>query len=107
MKSWLGVRMLSHRNIGAIVNVDIDTATPVTVMMMNKALLSARSGEAGRTFIFCHPMVKLYLDQIGKTEFMNTSYGDSRADFQLETWNGVPIVTSYNFVEGAETNISL
>jgi len=74
-------------------------------MMMNKALLSARSGEAGRTFIFCHPMVKLYLDQIGKTEFMNTSYGDSRADFQLETWNGVPIVTSYNFVEGAETNI--
>jgi hypothetical protein len=107
MKSWLGVRMLSHRNIGSIVNVDLDTATPLTVMMMNKALLSARSGEAGRTFIFCHPMVKLYLDNIGKIQFMGTEYGDSKADFQLEAWNGVPIVTSYNFVEGAETNISV
>lgn len=107
MKTFVGVRMLSHRNIGAIVNIDINTANPFTIMMMNKALLSARAGEMGSTFIFCHPKVKLYLDAIGKTERMRTTFTDRAANFELDTWNGVPIVTSYNFVDGAETNISL
>lgn len=107
MKTFVGVRMLSHRNIGAIVNIDVTTANPLTKMMMNKALLSARAGDAGKTMIFCHPTVKLYLEEIGKVESLTTTYSEKAANFQLDTWNGIPIVTSYNFVDGAETNISL
>lgn len=107
MKTYMGVRMLSHRNVGAIVNIDVTTAAPLTKMMVNKALLSARSGEAGKTMIMCHPTVKLYLEDIGKIQSIQTSYGEKAADFQLETWNGVPIVTSYNFMDGTEINISV
>lgn len=107
MKAFLGIRMLSHRNIGAIVNIDISAANPLTKMMMNKALLSARYGEAGKTFIFCHPTVKLYLEEIGKIESLQTAYSERAADFRLDTWNGIPIITSYNFADGSETNISL
>jgi len=107
MKAYVGVRMLSPRNIGGIVNIDITAATPFTKMMVNKALLAARSGEAGRTMIMCHPTVKLYLEDIGKIQTIQTEYGQHAADFTLETWNGIPIVTSYNFMDGTETNISL
>ena len=107
MKTFVGVRMLSWRNIGAIVNIDVTTATPMTVMMVNKALLAARSGEAGKTMIMCHPAVKLILEDIGKIQYMQTQYGQSGANFMLETWNGIPLVTSYNFMDGTEANISL
>lgn len=107
MKTFVGVRMLSWRNIGAIVNIDITQPTPLTIMMMNKALLAARSGEAGRTVILCHPMVKLYLQDIGKIQFMQTNFGDKAVNWEFETWNGIQIITSYNFMDGTETNISL
>ena len=107
MKTFLGVRMLSERNIAAIVNIDVTTAAPLTKMMVNKALLSARSGEAGKTVILCHPTVKLFLEDIGKIQTIQTSYSERAADFTLETWNGVPIITSYNFMDGTETNISV
>lgn len=107
MKTFVGVRMLSHRNIAALVNIDVTAAAPFTKMMVNKALLAARSGEAGKTVILCHPMVKLYLEDIGKIQTIQTMYSERAADFTLETWNGIPIITSYNFMQGTETNISL
>ena len=107
MKTFVGVRMLSWKNIGAIVNIDLTQPAPFTVMMINKALLAARSGEAGKTMIMCHPAVKLYLEEIGKVQWMQTQYGQNAANFMLETWNGIPLVTSYNFMDGTETNISV
>lgn len=107
MKTYMGVRMLSHRNIGAIVNIDLDTSTPLTKMMIEKALLAARVGEAGKAMIMCHPKVKLYLADIGKTNYMQASYGDKNVDLRVDTWDGVPIVTSYNFMDQAESNVVL
>ena len=107
MKTYLGVRMLSHRNIGAIVNIDLAAATPLTRMMVEKALLAARNGEAGKTMIVCHPKVRLALAAIGKTEFMQAGYGEKGVDLRVDTWDGVPIVTSYNFMDAGETNITL
>ena len=107
MKTYLGVRMLSHRNIGAIVNIDPTTATPLTRKMVEKALLSARTGEAGKAMIMCHPQIGLLLQDIGKVQQLSTEYTQKAADFRLESWNGVPLVTSYNFMDGTETNISV
>ena len=106
MKSWLGVRMLSHRNIGAIVNIDL-SGNGLTIDLMEEALLQARVGEAGKSIIMCHPRVKNRLAKIGKTEFMQSNYGDKNVDFRFDTWSGVPIITSYNFMDGTETNITL
>jgi len=107
MKTYVGVRMLSPRNIAAIVNIDLNEPTPFTVKTVNEMLLSARVGESGSSFIMCHPRVKLYLDEIGKTERLMTNFVDQKANFEITSWNGVPIVTSYNFVDGAEANIAL
>lgn len=107
MKTYMGVRMLSHRNIGAIVNIDLDTATPFTRKMVNQALLSARNGEAGKTMLICHPQVKLWLNEIGKVESLRTGVEDKDVKHQIESWDGATLVTSYNFMDRAEANISL
>ena len=107
MKTFMGVRMLSHRNIAAIVNIDAEEATPLTRQMVEKALLSARVGEAGKSMILCHPRVKLILEDVGKIQHIQTEYGQKAADFRLETWDGVNIVTSYNFMDGTEADISV
>jgi len=107
MKTYMGVRMLSYRNIAAIVNIKLTASTPLTKMMVEKALLAARVGEAGKAMILCHPKVKLYLADIGKVQYMQSTYSEKGVDFRVDTWDGVPIVTSYNFVDGAETDITL
>lgn len=107
MKTYLGVRMLSHRNIGAIVNINLGAATPLTKMMVEKALLSARVGEAGKAMIICHPKVAIYLNDIAKTQYIQSSYSDKDVDFGIDRWGKVPIITSYNFMDGAEAAISL
>lgn len=107
MKTYLGVRMLSHRNIGAIVNINLGAATPLTKMMVEKAMLSARVGEGGKTMIVCHPKVALYLNDIAKIQYIQSSYSDKDVDFGIDRWGRVPIVTSYNFMDGAEAAITL
>lgn len=107
MLTFVGVRMLSPRNVSGIVNIDADAATPLTKKMIQTALLKARIGTAGKAMIICHPTVKLLLEDIGKIQQIETSYSDKNANFRLETWDGVPIVASYNFMDATETNISL
>jgi hypothetical protein len=107
MKTYVGVRMLSHRNIAAIVNIDITRDAPLTVDMVEEALLQARSGESGRTYILTHPRIRNLMAKIGKTEFMNAAYGDKDLDFRLDRWSGIPVVTSYNFMSGTEANVTV
>jgi hypothetical protein len=107
MKTYIGVRMLSWRNISSIVNIDLTEATPFTARMVDEALLAARVGEAGSTMIMCHPKVKLWLQEIGKVQRLETTFGDKAVNHEIDTWNGVKIVTSYNFMDGTETNITV
>ncbi|MDR2820957.1 MAG: hypothetical protein LBB60_10580 [Desulfovibrio sp.] len=107
MKTYIGMRMLSFRNISSIVNIDMAGATPFTARMVDEALLAARVGEAGKTLIMCHPKVKLWLQEIGKVQRLETTFGDTAVNHGIESWNGVPVVTSYNFMDGSETNITV
>lgn len=107
MKTYMGVRMLSYKNAAAIVNIDLSTATPLTVDMVEKALLAARVGEAGKTMIVCHPKVKLALAKIGKTNFLQSGYSEKGPDFRVDTWDGIPIMTTYNMMDAAESNVVL
>ena len=72
---------------------------------MDKLLIDARAGQ--NTFIFCHPAVKAYLGTTCKLEHMSLVVGDTGFSTQIEAWNGVPIVTSFNFDNGTETAVSL
>jgi hypothetical protein len=107
MKTFMGVRMLSFRNISTIVNIDRTEATPFTASMVDEALLAARVGEAGTTVIMCHPKIKLWLQEIGKVQRLETTFGDKAVNHEIESWNGVPVVTSYNFMDGSEAKITV
>ena len=108
LKTYFGLQLANTDYVSAIVNCDItnDTAnarTFPTAMMIDDMLADARAGQ--NTFIFCHPKVKSYLGTTCRLDHYSiTNNGISTV---IDAWNGVPIITSFNFDNGTESNISL
>ena len=110
LKTYFGLQLANPDYVSAIVNCDIESddasaRTFPTMRQMDKLLIDARAGQ--NTFIFCHPAVKAYLGTTCKLEHMSLVVGDTGFSTQIEAWNGVPIVTSFNFDNGTETAVSL
>ncbi len=109
LKTYFGVQLANPDYVSAIVNCDIDSDTSSartfpTMRQMDKLLIDARAGQ--NTFIFCHPAVKAYLGTTCKLEHMTLVSGNGFST-QINAWNGVPIITSFNFDNGTETAVSL
>lgn len=109
LKTYFGVQLANPDYVSAIVNCDIDSDTSSartfpTMRQMDKLLIDARAGQ--NTFIFCHPAVKAYLGTTCKLEHMTLVSGNGFST-QIDAWNGVPIITSFNFDNGTETAVSL
>lgn len=108
-KGHLGNLMATKRNVGAIVNISAKadaTAGGLTPEMIEHLLLSVRVGTPGKTYLLCHPQVRVYLNKIGKTNHIQTSYsGDRKVDAGLDSWGGAEIISSYNFLPGTEARI--
>lgn len=109
LKTYFGVQLANPDYVSAIVNCDIDSDTSSartfpTMRQMDKLLIDARAGQ--NTFIFCHPAVKAYLGTTCKLEHMTLVSGNG-VSTQIDAWNGVPIITSFNFDNGTETAVSL
>lgn len=109
LKTYFGVQLANPDYVSAIVNCDIDSdstsaRTFPTMRQMDKLLIDARAGQ--NTFIFCHPAVKAYLGTTCKLEHMTLVSGNGFST-QIDAWNGVPIITSFNFDNGTETAVSL
>ena len=49
-----------------------------------------------------HPKMLSMLNRY-KGELLKTSSGESGINRTFTSWNGIPIITSYNFLDGAET----
>ena len=110
LKTYFGLQLANPDYVSAIVNCDItnDTAnsrTFPTIRQMDKMLIDARAGQ--NTFIFCHPAVKAYLGSTYKLEHMTMTSGNNGFSTQIDAWNGVPIITSFNFDNGTESTVSL
>lgn len=109
LKTYFGVQLANPDYVSAIVNCDIDSDTSSartfpTMRQMDKLLIDTRAGQ--NTFIFCHPAVKAYLGTTCKLEHMTLVSGNGFST-QIDAWNGVPIITSFNFDNGTETAVSL
>lgn len=109
LKTYFGVQLANPDYVSAIVNCDIDSdstsaRTFPTMRQMDKLLIDARAGQ--NTFIFCHPAVKAYLGTTCKLEHMTLVSGNGFST-QIDAWNGVPIITSFNFDNGTENAVSL
>ena len=108
LKTYFGLQLANPDYVAAIVNCDIandaeNARTFPTAMMIDDLLVNAKAGQ--NTFLFCHPKVKSYLGSTCKLERL--SIQNNQFSTQVDAWNGVPIITSFNFDNGTEENVTL
>lgn len=106
VKSYMGIQLANNRYVSSIVNIDLDSATPkpVTDVMMDNLLLKCRNNTS--TVIYMHPRVLTHLFTYKASKLM-MNISDTNVNRVIAYWNGVPIVTSYNFLDALESNVSL
>lgn len=78
----------------AIVNID-ENHHPTAAMIDD--LLSDVRATPGNTYLFCSPKAKIHGINPYKTSNVELASSDTDAKTRVETWNGISIVTSYNF----------
>lgn len=113
MKTYIGVQLANPRNVSGIANIDLvvdageDTgyvALP-TEAQIDQMILDAR-GNPGNTLIYMHPKLKNALN-VYKGAALQTSVYDKNYDRTFDQWNGINIITSYNFLETEATEAGL
>jgi len=105
IKSTIGMQLANPRYVSSIVNVDVDSATQKipTEAQLDELLLDCRAGA--NTVLYMHPRVltALYTYKGDQLQMMGS---DTDLNRVIASWNGTPIVTSYNFLAGTEADVS-
>lgn len=101
-KSYLGFLLAAKDNVSVIFNID-DTHIP-TAKMVDQMLENVHAGDVGKTFIFGHPHALNLLKTI-KESTLTMGPADKNYSRSLSTWDGVPLIGSYNFKNGTEAKI--
>jgi len=112
VKAYFGIQTANPRNIGSIVNIDLiedgTTDTGYKALPTEKDmddLLEHVRASAGNTLLLMHPKVKAALGVYkgGRLEMVPADDNFSRA---IEGWEGIRILTSRNFSNGAEAVVA-
>ncbi|SBW12688.1 conserved hypothetical protein [uncultured Alphaproteobacteria bacterium] len=107
LKTDLGFMLTGVRNVGAIVNIDPANNKLPTAMQMDDLLADIRATDSGRTMLFMHTRLKGAMCRTFKDDRVQMRPADKAIDRMIESWGGVPIVTSYNMYDGTEANQAL
>ncbi len=86
----------AKRTTAAIVNIT-EKKIPTTIMI--DEILSEVRAKPGNTFLVMSPKAKLYAINNYKLEKVELVNSDNEAKTVIDTWNGIPIKTSYNIQE--------
>lgn len=103
LRGRFGWQLLNEKSVAAVVN--INSTQVLTAMMIDDAVAKAR-GRAGTTYIFCHPLVAAYYINPIKVSALAINVKESGMNTMVDSWNGIPIVTSYNLLWNAETAVA-
>jgi len=111
MKTYIGIQLANPRYVSGIANIDlvVDEAEDSgyvalpTEAQIDQMILDAR-GNPGNTFIYMHPRTKNALN-VYKGAALQTSVYDKNFDRTFDEWNGIKIITSYNFLETEGTEV--
>jgi len=111
MKSYFSILTANPRNISTIVNIDISDANPAnwdlpTSAQIDDIIDAVRGQVGGNTMLLMHPKVKSALGSFKEAK-LNTFVQEGEYKRTFDAWNGIPLVTSYNFLNGTETNVTL
>lgn len=104
LKGYFGIQMLNPKAVSAIVNIG-DGKLP-TKRQIDKALIDARANKAN-TKIFLHPTLLSWLGEKYKTEIMRVGSSDNGINTQINYWNEIEMISSYNFLSGDEPIVDL
>jgi hypothetical protein len=112
IKTYIALQLANPRHVASIVNVELtaDATTDTgykalpTEAMMRQLIRSVR-GTAGNTFIYCHPAVKDALGAYKGSALQMTPLNDDH-NTVVSMWDGIPIITSYNFNDGTEAVVA-
>lgn len=103
IKAYLGMQIGNPNSVAAVVN--INSSNIPTEAMIDDMLASVRA-SAGSTYLFMHERARNLLMQY-KSNALQISPGGRDFDRQITHWNGIEIVTSYNFMDGSEPIVTL
>ncbi|MEW5775136.1 MAG: major capsid protein [Thermodesulfobacteriota bacterium] len=102
-KGYFGMQLANPKTVAGIFNVTPDHKP--TSLMVDNMLDMVRAGQG--TYIYCHRKALSILADVGKGAAFQMGPGDGKVDRRIAEWNGVPIITSYNFVDGAEARVAI
>ena len=105
LKSYFGMLLANARNVASIVNIDIANSKLPTSDQMDALIDCVRGQTGGSTWLYMHPKVATAL-QTYKTAKLNLFVGDDNIEHTFDAWNGIPILTSYNFKNGNEARVT-
>ncbi|GAB6177505.1 hypothetical protein JCM16814_23960 [Desulfobaculum senezii] len=102
-KGYFGMQVANPNTVAGLVNITEDKK-PTAVMVDN--LLDMVRAQKG-TFLFCHRKVLSILAEAGKGAAFQMAPSDRNVDRRIAEWNGVPIITSYNFEDATEQSVTV
>lgn len=104
-KSYIGIQLANARYVSTIVNIDISNDVLPTEAEMDSLVTSVRAQTGGSTWLYMHPKVLTSLQKY-KAASLRTEVTVMDINRTFEAWNGIPILTSYNFKDGTEVRVT-
>ncbi len=99
LKGYFGLQIANAKAVNAIFN--IKTGSLPTANMMDDLLDSVRA-TPGNTFLYMHNKCRNLAVNPLKTAKIVMQHTSKEYSTLVDDWNGIPIVTSYNFLDGTE-----
>ena len=103
LKSHFGVLTANPRDLATIVNINASNIPTEDEM---DTMLEAIRANSANTIIYMHPGT-LRLLRAYKDSALRMNVDDKNFDRQIDRWNGIPIVSSYNFLKNGEAAVTL
>lgn len=102
LKGYFGMMLANKKAVASIVNITPDNIP--TEGMIDSLLLDVE--QDGNTYLYMHPRTLNMLNKY-KGDILRTTSSDKGIDRRISEWNGVEIVTSFNFLDGTEPHIDV
>ena len=99
LKGYFGWLNISTRTVAVIAN--IQTGSLPTSLQIDDAIASVRGADRN-TMIFCHPKCKTLALSPFKENKLRMGVEDKKYNRRIDEWEGIPVITSYNILDGTE-----
>jgi len=98
------MQLNDENKMSAICNIDITNDKLPSLVQLDDMVLNARAGE--NSAIYMHPRVKQMLGREYKYSKINLFNESTGLTKMVDTYEGIPILTSWNFLDATETNVA-